>query len=344
MRTLSELTASMTTQQKALDYTRWVQCAMETLYTGGSPRLHFQDRYPRSPNLELLQKSAITAATTTDGTWAGPLSAPRALGEAFVELVRPATLLGRIPGLRRVPFNVRVPAQNGAGVYMWVGQGLAKPVTKLSFSTLTLGFYKVSGIIVFTEELARDSSPDAETVFRNDMTTGIAAFLDSQFIDPSVAATSANPASITNGVTGIASTQNVGADVRALVAAMPNLSQGTLLMSPQNAGGAMVQMGVPGGTSDTLFGYTLVTSSALGTNVVLIDAPAVLVATGELTIDVSREAIVEMESTPQSAAGEIVSLWQQNLVGLRAEQFADWKRATPTAVGLVTGASYAATP
>jgi HK97 family phage major capsid protein len=342
---LSVLTASMTTQQRAADFTRWIQCAVEGELRGGGPRMYFEARFPRSPNLELVQKAAISAGTTTDAEWASSLAAPRALAEAFQELLRPATLIGRIPGLKRIPFNVRVPAQIGGGTYLWVGEGLSKPVTSLSFSTLTVGVYKVAGILVFTEELARSSAPDAEAVFRNDMIAGITAFLDAQFIDPAVAdVAGVSPASITNGVTPITSVNNVGADVKALLATMPNLQQGSLLMSPQNASGAMVQMGVPGGTTTTLFGLNLITSSVLANNVVLVDAPSVLVALGDLTIDVSREAIVEMESTPQTATGALVSLWQQNYVGLRAEQFANWKRATSAAVGLVTGATYAATP
>jgi Phage capsid family. len=83
-----------------------------------------------------------------------------------------------------VPFNVSVPAQTGGGTYQWVGQGAPKPVGKLAFSTITLSILKAAGIIVITEELARTSTPSAEEVIRRDMIAGIAAFLDTQFIDP----------------------------------------------------------------------------------------------------------------------------------------------------------------
>ena len=55
-------------------------------------------------------KAAVAVGTTTDATWAGPLVVTQPLNE-FLELLRPRTLLGRIPGLRQVPFNVSVPTQ-----------------------------------------------------------------------------------------------------------------------------------------------------------------------------------------------------------------------------------------
>jgi hypothetical protein len=39
----------------------------------------------------------------------------------------------------------------------------------------------------------------------------------------------------------------------------------------------------------------------------------------------------------------MTSLWQHNLVGLRAERFINWKRGRDAAVHYVSGASYAPT-
>ena len=69
----------------------------------------------------------------------------------FLELLRPATILGKIPGLRNVPFNTKVPSQTAGGTYGWVGEAKPKPVTKLAFSSTSLGITKVAGIIVLTE-------------------------------------------------------------------------------------------------------------------------------------------------------------------------------------------------
>ena len=98
------------------------------------------------------------AGHATDATWAGPLVNQNIANE-FIELLRPATILGKIPGLRKVPFNTKVPTQTAGGTYGWVGEAKPKPVTKLAFSSTSLGIAKAAGIIVLTEELVRLSNP-----------------------------------------------------------------------------------------------------------------------------------------------------------------------------------------
>jgi Phage head maturation protease len=83
-----------------------------------------------TPEVELVLKAAVAAGTTTDATWAGPLAPITPLANEFVALLRPATILGKVPGFVQVPFNVSVAAQTGGGSYSWVGQGAPKPVGK----------------------------------------------------------------------------------------------------------------------------------------------------------------------------------------------------------------------
>ena len=139
-----------------------------------------------------------------NAAWAGPL-VNQGIAQDFLALLRPATILGKIPNLRNVPFNTKVPAQSAGGTYGWVGEAKPKPVTKLGFTSDSLGIAKAAGIIVLTEELVRLSNPSAEALVRADMIAGIAQFLDQQFIDPAVAAVDGtNPASITNGAPTVA--------------------------------------------------------------------------------------------------------------------------------------------
>jgi hypothetical protein len=53
------------------------------------------------------RKAAVPAVSAPD-------LIPTELGRAFVGYTQPATILGRIPGLRRVPFNTRVHLQTAA--------------------------------------------------------------------------------------------------------------------------------------------------------------------------------------------------------------------------------------
>jgi hypothetical protein len=93
-----------------------------------------------------------------------------------------------------------------------------------------------------------------------------------------------------------------------------------------------------------LFGIPVVTSAALGTNIALIDAAAVLYADdGELDLDVSRNATLQMDSLatePPVAATVVTSLYQRNLVGIRSTRVINWKRGRLFAAKYVSGATY----
>lgn len=315
-----------------------------------------------TPEVELALKAAVAAGTTTDATWAGPLAPIKPLTDEFIAFLRPATILGKVPAFIKVPFNVSIPAQTGGGSYAWVGQGAPKPVGKLTFATVTLGITKCAGIIVITEELARNSTPAAEDVIRRDMVNGVAAYLDQQFIDPAVAAVAGvSPGSVTNGVTPITTAgttpANARTDIQALANAMTALNISTsgavLILSETNAlafTNALNPLGqplFPGMTQQggMVMGYQAITSQTAGTTVALVQPNQILYADdGGVTIDVSREASLQMDSAPMAvpdATVVLTSLWQMNYVALRAERFINWKKAR-TGVVQYTVATYAA--
>jgi HK97 family phage major capsid protein len=308
-------------------------------------------------------KAAVAVGTSTDATWAGPLVVTQPLNE-FLEMLRPRTLLGRIPGLRQVPFNVSISTQTTGGTYGWVGQNKPKPVTKADFSTITVPFAKASGIIVMSEELVKLSTPSAENLVREEMIAGMGAFLDVQFQDPAVAAVAnVNPASITNGastaaatgVTGAAAKADLAASVAVFTAAGIPLEGSVWLMNDSNAWGLSIAVNAlgqplfPGMTAmgGTLMGMPVIVSNSLSTRVVLLHAPSILFADdGGVSIDVSREASVQMDSAPTDvvdATTVYLSLWQRNLVGLRAERMITWIRARTAAVRYITAAAYIGT-
>jgi hypothetical protein len=310
----------------------------------------------QTPEVLEMLKAVVNPGTIAEPAWAAPLAVAQPFND-FLEILRPETLLGKIPGLRQVPFNISMPVQTGGGTYAWVGEGAPKPVGQLQFASVTLGIAKAAGIIVISEELAKISSPSAELVVRNDMVRGMAQYLDTQFIDPTVAAvTNVSPASITNLANGFAtagtSGDNARTDIKKAITLLTGfnypISETVLIMSEANAfalSTALTTNGVlvnPGMSSKggTILGLTTVTSQAAGSVVALVHAPSILFADdGGVNIDVSREATVEMNTVPTSpitAASVYVSLWQANLIGLRAERFINWKRARTTAVQYTT--------
>ena len=239
-----------------------------------------------TPEVELALKAQVNPGDTTTTAWAGALVPPfQYMASEFMELLRPATILGKVPNFKRVPFRALVPKQTGGGSYGWVGEKAPKPATKLAFGTVSLGMDKIAGIITLTSELVKLSQPAAEDVVRADMIAGIAQFMDNQFITPGVAATSVSPASITNGLAGIPATADPLADITALVeafsAANLSLSQCTFIMSEVNAFALSTRYYSTGApefpnlnlNGGTIFGIPVVVSQTAQQLVILVYGP-----------------------------------------------------------------------
>jgi hypothetical protein len=88
----------------------------------------------------------------------------------------------------------------------------------------------------------------------------------------------------------------------------------------------------------------VVVSEAVGNIVILANASDILVADdGQVTIDTSREASLQMDSAPTDppvAATVFISLWQQNLLGIRAERYIDWTKARSASVQYLSGVEW----
>jgi HK97 family phage major capsid protein len=322
-----------------------------------------------TPDVIDVLKSAVAVGTTTDSVWAGPLVNYQNLTSEFIEFLRPLTIIGRIPGLRNVPFKVKIPRQTGGAAVNWVGEARAKPLTSLAFDSISLDFAKIAGIVPLSEELVRFSSPSAEALVRDDLAKAIVQFMDLEFIDPTNPATDVSPASITYGVTPVPAS---GTTAAALRADMANLIAGFLDSNMSIASGVWIttqttamriglmqnSLGQPEFPSVNLAGGTLQGlpviasenvpasggSPSDGFPIILAAASDILLADdGQVTIDASREASLQMESSPDSpptAATTMVSLWQHNMVAIKAERYINWAKRRPDAVAYISGAKY----
>jgi HK97 family phage major capsid protein/HK97 family phage prohead protease len=316
------------------------------------------ERWTDTPEVALALKAAVAPGTATDATWAGPLVQPK-IASDFIELMRAATIIDQISGLYTVPFNTKVPQQTGGGTYNWVGEAKPKPVTSLTFASVTLDWAKVAGIIVLTQELVKLSSPKAEDVVRREMVAGISAFLDGQFINPAVAAVAGvSPASITNGAPTAAATTNPLADILALIKHFVDnnikVAGAHFIMSPTNALALSLKTNADGSpvfpgidiTGGTYKGLKFIASQTAGSNVIALQPAMIMMADdGGVTIDASTEASLQMDSAPMSPADATtvyVSMFQANTVALRAERFITWKRINTNAVKYLTAAAYPA--
>jgi HK97 family phage major capsid protein/HK97 family phage prohead protease len=333
-------------------------------------RLHgVIDLYSRMTGHEMVQRATIDVGTSVDSDFAAPLVYAQQLSQEFIDFLRPSTILGRLPGLRTVPFNTRVPRQTGGGTANWVGEGAPKPLTQQAFDTVSLAYMKLAVITVITEELARFSSPAAELIIRDDLAKAVQYEMDWAFVDPDNAGTAnVKPASISNGVTPITtagtSEANIRTDLRTLLATFATNNLGVkdlvLIMPTSTALALSVMVNTLGQPSfpnitlegGSLLGIPVVTSenpgmtdsSANGKLVLAVNTKDILVADdGQVTVDVSREASVQMDSAPTNPITNstvLESLWQRNLIGIKAERYITWAKARSTAVSWVASVNW----
>jgi HK97 family phage major capsid protein/HK97 family phage prohead protease len=311
-----------------------------------------------TPEVELALKAAVTVGTTTDADWAAPLVEYRTMADEVLDLIRPATIIGRIPGLRTVPFNTRLVTVVQDSLVKWVGEAKAKPVGEMKFGEITLGVNKVAGIVVLSEELVRFSRPNAETEVRSNLVKVITKFLDQNFIDPAIAASAGvRPGSILNGVTGTpsggTSAEDANADIQTLLIAAADFETpvfittkkiGMQLGMLKNPLGQAEFAGLnpTGADAGSLLGVPVVLSNAVPAGILaVIDANQIMVADdGGVSISISREATLELNDAPADPSVATFNLWQNNCVGIRAERWITWRRIADTAVAYLTGVDY----
>jgi len=365
----SQRIAVKSRDEPGMGFARVVQAMVAAKTSGMGAHDIARKAWPDHPEvakeIEIMQwKAAAAAGTTTDSTWAGPLAVIQPLASEFIGILRPLTLIGRIPGLRNVPFNSKVPRQDSSGTAHWVAQNAPKPVTVMAFSSVDFPIYKMSKICVLTKELVAISNPSALPLVRDSMVETLVQFMDTQFILSTVALSAGvNPASITNGVTGTASSgtaeANMRQDLRVLAKSFSDnnipLSEVTFVTSEgiafqlATAVNALGQTSFPnmGVTGGTLYGVTTVASNAVTeAQIVGVHAPSVLVGEEDgLEISVSEEATLQMDDAPTNPPTSVTvleSLWQTNRVGIRVERFAGWlkARSSPAPVNRIHTIAY----
>jgi HK97 family phage major capsid protein/HK97 family phage prohead protease len=327
----------------------------------------------------MVAKASVPAGTTSETTWAAPLVRESSVFADFAEFLRPATVLGKfgtngVPALRQVPFRTALLSETSGGAGYWVGEGRPKPLTKFDYSKTSLVPTKVANIAVVTEELLRDSSPSAETLLRDSLAAALVAKLDTDFTSATAGEAAISPAGILNGVTAIASSgvtqAAVLADIQAVMAtfvAANNIpSQGVWIMASTTAmalGLMLTSLGqaafptvtMAGGS---LYGMPVIVSdyvpggggSPASKMVILVNAGDIYLADeGGITVDMSREASLEMLDNPTNAVSgaggsplgqpvhtTMVSLWQVNAVGFRAERTITWQKRRTSAVAAIS--------
>lgn len=332
--------------------------ALKRLYDRGQNRLEWSGQ----------EKGNVVAGSTIAGTWASDLVLDEGGSFAdFAEYLRPATIVGRIPGLRQIPFRTALGSSTSGGAGYWVGEGLAKPLTSFNFDKTFLEPLKCANIAVLTEELLMSSAASAEALVRDELRNALVALIDVAFIDPTNAGTAnVKPASVANGAISIAATgtgdaDDIRLDIRNLLQVFVNNNmEGTapvLIMRTGTALGASFTINALGQpefpsvsmNGGTIQGIQVVTSQNVPSGVVVALQPSEIYFADEggFMIDVSREASLLMTDDANAnhnsvtpTGSSVVSMFQTNSVAFRCERILNWARRRANAAVYLTGAAW----
>ena len=341
------------------DLMRWLSAKSFAKRNGMRADEYFAAQWPRSISKDIAvrsleAKAATAAGSTTVPAWGGVLvgGAPEQLVQAFVPLLQAQSAFLQLP-LRRVPFATTAASVTAGASFSWVAELAAKSLSRFTFAPNNVPPTKIAGTIALSQELVRLSMPGSVAAMQDELVNGATSFIDAQFLDPAIAAvTGKNPASITAGLTPIATGATVAATISALVkafwAALPTASsQSTLIMSPATASaladglqaaGTMPSVTIGGGT---VSGMRVVTTPGAGNRAVALDPTRVLSARDDRPmIDTSDQGSFQMDSTPidpVTAAAVPTSAWQTNMILIRCEWMIGW-------LALPNAAQYAVMP
>ena len=316
-------------------------------------------RFSNTPAVaEYFKAKAV--GMTDDEIWGGPLANDTYLKDEFMEMLRPATVFGKIQGFRNVPFNTKITTQTGGTSANWVGEGQIKPKTGMELGSVSLSFAKIAAIVPISDELARFSSPSAELLVRDDLVKAIAARIDDTLFDADQTETKDVPASLLNNLVAItldSSKSFVDAVDEAASTIISEFSvyggfEGAYFVMSEavainlgmmkDAMGRPIYEGMQGliNNQRTLFGLPVVTSNSqtISNKVVLMRPSEILVA-DDGGVDLS----VNDSASYTDTNGQLVSAWENNLVLIRAERYIRWKKARITAAAYIDLSTYTPT-
>lgn len=291
-----------------------------------SNALHFADTSPIiSPKVGNILRSAVSAGTTTSADWASGLVDYRTIEAAFAESLRSISAFDRLlPTMRRVPLKARIVVSTVAVVAGIAPEAQPKKVGQLSLQAGDITPVKAALILAVSRELAEAAGAAGMALISAELRAAVAAGSDAAFI-----------AALSAGLTPLPSTgtdaAGVAADLAALLAAVTTGAGSSLflLLSPTRAKivatmtgtdghFAFPEMGPNGGS---IAGIPTVVSDAVPDDaVILIDASRVVAGADPIVLDSSTTASIELDDDPSLPPGTLISLFQQNLLGLRGER------------------------
>ena len=220
-----------------------------------------------------------------------------------------------------------------------VGEGGPKTISKLTLGNSQLDPIKAIAIVVASDDLLKAAGPLATNLFAQELSNAVAVETDTRFLAEITSGVSTIPSA---GTTAAAILQDIGnalgsliinAQSRVYIAVPPGTAK--LWALTLNGSGTFPALTINGGS---IAGVTVVPTDALSNLMVAFDATQLAANSGTIELDISNQAAIQMDATPDSppsASTVATSFWQNNLTGLRAERYFGVERLRAGAVSMV---------
>jgi len=254
----------------------------------------------------LTTKAGVTVTDSGD-VLAGTLPLVSGfLGEAAERSIR-----GRLDGPIRMDVRTAGRVQMGTVVGQQVGEGAPKPVVKLEFSAATAAPDKFSAEIVVSREAVQPLNAQALAGITTALVNATARADDDQFVAALLTAAGAPESS-----------DDIGTLLSAITGGRPSrpalISDWTGLL------------GAAGSVQDLLalreLGVQVIVSPSASGSLIAVDAAGLMLSDLGAEITTALHALITLDDgTGGSPGTTVVSLWQMNLLALRAEL---WTKTT----------------
>ncbi len=283
--------------------------------------------------LRVQEKAAPGALGGTSPQWGQALSDFRQLASGFVaELAHLSAFDAALPDMINQPLRTRLVINTTAVASSEAAEGAEKLIGQMALTNAALEARKAAAIVVLTQELAQLAQADA--LIGDALRRGVAAATDASFLSYLLSLTAP-----------VASTGSVLDDLAALFASLPTGSGSRFyfVVTPAAAG----QLAFTSGTTGRAFPDMTPLGGQIGLQVlvsdqlqegqaVLFDAASIAATSEAVTLSSSGEAIVDLGDSP----GVPSSLWQLDLVAVKAERWYGFAALRPAAVASLSGAVY----
>lgn len=269
----------------------------------------------------------------------------RAAQREFISLVRAKSLVGKVSAIssfKKLPAGTPILKQNTPLMASWAGEGKNIQTTGTDFTRLQNDKFKLGALLPVTNEVLKGIGEDFESALSRDLVSAVAELEGVSFIDPGNAGVTAeNPASVLYGINPVSASAAPAVDIKALIKAFTgDLETAVLVCSPEKAvtlhDAGYEGAGARGGE---IAGVPLVTSAAAGNTVALIDPSRILLSDDGITMDISKESLVQT-GTDSNGEPQYMSLFQQNISAIRAVRYLSWQRVDQSAAAWLSASGW----